>query len=211
MGNCLGRGHCERFGEVGYTCVKYKTQKGLQSRRNNITSIPDKTVTHNLLDTSDVKLSLDNRISVNEKLLNLEKNVLSFVRSNEEVESIKESVDKMVENIASWFGETNPLLKFSHKYLVGSMAEDTRIIEPNEFDYILVLQHLSQTNVVRVERCVREINTYLRYGMVKPHPVNHAHIRLIDKGILNMYSTFVKKITCVHHHLDNTYQLHAKD
>ncbi|XP_045170373.2 uncharacterized protein LOC123532847 [Mercenaria mercenaria] len=80
---------------------------------------------------------------------------LKFKKPPEEINDIKEAVHEMVDSFAKHLENTDPLLAVSHKYAVGSMAEGTKIREPDEFDFILVLKELTADNV-SVETITKE-------------------------------------------------------
>ncbi|XP_060592520.1 uncharacterized protein LOC132747207 isoform X1 [Ruditapes philippinarum] len=75
---------------------------------------------------------------------------LRFHRSDQEVHDIQTAVNVMVERIACTLGKQHGHLKILRVVSVGSMREGTKIREPDEFDFILVLEHLSRPGAIDV-------------------------------------------------------------
>ncbi|XP_053399840.1 uncharacterized protein LOC123557540 [Mercenaria mercenaria] len=107
---------------------------------------------------------------INEFLIYLDREELMFKRSDTEVNDIKDAVGKAVDSFGKYIGKKYPLLAVSHKHAVGSFAEGTRLKEPDEFDFILVLKYFNEENV-SVDRCMKDCEDI---ADVKPH----AHIKI---------------------------------
>ena len=77
---------------------------------------------------------------------------LTFKQSNEEVRSIKKAVNSMVDCIMDEVVAIDERFKMLRKVPVGSMAEGMRIVNPDRFDFMIVLKSLSRPGVIEV-RC----------------------------------------------------------
>ena len=87
-------------------------------------------------------------------------NELEYKRPDAEVECITNDVEAMVKKILTLVGISDPRFEISHQYLVGSMAEGTRIGEPDEFDFLVVLKHFSEPDAIRVIRELEDVRVY---------------------------------------------------
>ena len=106
----------------------------------------------------------------------------------------------MIGNIATKIGKIESAFEISHTYLAGSMAEGTSIIQPNEFDYLVVLKHLSQPGAVEINKQNGETRSCnikempegaivpLDYGFTN----SHAHIKPGNSIIANTFSACIK-------------------
>lgn len=117
----------------------------------------------------------------NEKLKTLINDVvkthLQFKRTNEEVTDIRTAVDEYVDNFSNYLHEVG--LDVSRKYPVGSMAENTRMNEPDEFDFILGLLNYTE-DVIEIEIC-------------QEHPDEGMHLRLRVKNDNNIELDYENK------------------
>ena len=90
---------------------------------------------------------------------------------HQEGHEIKEAVSEMVKRIADQIGYFDERVKINDTLLVGSAAEETRIILPNEFDFLLVLERFSRPGTIRlVHDC--------------PNDVSHVHVIVEDNDLL---------------------------
>lgn len=121
---------------------------------------------------------------------------LKYKLPEEQVDDIKVSVDKMIGNIANGIGETERAFEISHKCLAGSMAEGTSIVKPKEFDYLVVLKHLSQPGAVEIYKYTGEQGSCyddpnIGEGLIPfgyGYTNCHAHIKPGNSIIANMFS-----------------------
>lgn len=80
-----------------------------------------------------------------DSLLKLDK-LHSVDYKNGEVQLIKSKIEAIVENISKRIGELNPILS-NTVVQCGSFYHSSKISAPDEFDFILVLNKLSQPNI----------------------------------------------------------------
>ena len=72
---------------------------------------------------------------------------LSFSMDEREVHDIRNSVIEMVHNITDRIGNIDQRFKIAK---VGSAAEGTQIVQPIEFDFHLIVEHLSQEDAIYI-------------------------------------------------------------
>ena len=75
---------------------------------------------------------------------------LSFSQSNLEVQVVEQLVHKMVNDIAKEAYSADPSFTFGEVIPVESMAEGTRIIKPNEFDFMIVVDRIFVDDVTKI-------------------------------------------------------------
>lgn len=75
---------------------------------------------------------------------------LQFHRSEEEVLDIEKAVNLTAERIASALGKQEESMKIMRIVSVGSMKEGTKIREPDEFDFLLVLEKPSKPGTINI-------------------------------------------------------------
>ncbi|VDI33772.1 Hypothetical predicted protein [Mytilus galloprovincialis] len=147
----------------------------------------------NELQQMNKTLNYDEVEKVNKYLCDLHDRELVFSRSEAEIEDIKIAVEDMVEKVISKFGEYGDrrMYEVSQKYLVGSMAEETRIKEPSEFDFLVVLKNLSVPGALEIVFIDndKDCQNYYRWDV---HTFKHAHLRIKDP---NLRETFGKEYT----------------
>ena len=106
---------------------------------------------------------------------------------HQEGHEIKEAVSEMVERIAYQIGYFDERVKIKETILVGSAAEGTRIILPNEFDFLLVLERFSQPDTMRlVHDC--------------PNDERHVHIIVEDNDLLAQHRDLLNEKRLVYGH-----------
>lgn len=125
---------------------------------------------------------------LNKYLCDLHDRELVFSRSAGEIEDIKLAVEDMVERITSKFVEygDGQMYEVSQKYLVGSMAEGTRIKEPSEFDFLVVLKNLSVPGALEIILIDNEKDCK-NYLTKYDHAFKHAHLQAIDSNLLKTF------------------------
>lgn len=105
-------------------------------------------------------LVLEEIKKINKYLLSLYENELKFKRPEDEVKCITSSVEIIVDSIMTAVGKECPESEISQQYMVGSMAEGTSIIEPNEFDFLVTLKHFSNRsdiNLTAIHDCYYKV------------------------------------------------------
>ena len=73
--------------------------------------------------------------------------------SEQEILNIRTAVDEQVHLLAETIGEVDSRLKLREVIPVGSAREGTQIVRPCEYDYILILETLSQPGGVSLKFC----------------------------------------------------------
>jgi hypothetical protein len=99
---------------------------------------------------------------------NLLKRQINFRLSTEELCDIISSVDFVVETLVATMSSKVGWLQFSRVVKVGSMAEETSVGCPNEFDYLAVLK--TEAGSVQVERICAKRRGY-------------AHVKIADQNL----------------------------
>lgn len=115
-----------------------------------------------------------------------------FSRSAEEIDDIKLSVEDMIERIISKFGDyddSRRVFEVSQKYLVGSMAEETRIIEPSEFDFLVVLKKLSVPGALDII-FIDNKKDCKKYHIRGENAFKHAHLQVKDPNLVKTFDRF---------------------
>ncbi|XP_060607348.1 uncharacterized protein LOC132759562 isoform X2 [Ruditapes philippinarum] len=82
---------------------------------------------------------------------------------SEEAEHIRSAIHFYIKKWLDEVEEINPLFKVKELIGVGSYAEGTKILEPNEFDYLAVIDEFSKPGLLNIDR--DESNFY--EGLVK--------------------------------------------
>lgn len=107
------------------------------------------------------------------------KNELTFKQSDEEVTSIKESVNRMVDCIMDEVVAIDERFDMLRKVPVGSNAEGMRIVNPDEFDFMIVLKSLSRSGVIEVRRQCKDLPSF-------------AHAHIIDDAVREIWHDVCK-------------------
>ena len=106
---------------------------------------------------------------------------------HQEGHEIKLAVSEMVERIAYQIGYFDERVKIKETILVGSAAEGTKIILPNEFDFLLVLERFSQPGTMRlVQDC--------------PNDEKHVQIIVEDNDLLAQHIDLLNEKRLVYGH-----------
>lgn len=140
-------------------------------------------------------LNYDEVEKINKHLLDIHDKQLVFSRSAEEIDDIKLSVEEMIERIISKFSDyddyddSRRVFEVSQKYLVGSMSEETRIIEPSEFDFLVVLKKLSVPGALDIIFIDNEKDCK-KYHIRGEHAFKHAHLQVKDPNLVKTFNRF---------------------
>ena len=139
--------------------------------------------------------------------------------NHQEAHEIQEAVSEMVEHLVESIGHIDSRVRINEVIPVGSAAEGTRIILPNEFDFLLVLDAFSRPGAIRIARdcsndeghvhiIVQENdlltqfekiieNNQLVYGQEESFFVTQKY------GLKNIFQTAAKKATSLVHFNEN--------
>ena len=104
---------------------------------------------------------------------------ICFKLSSQEVSDIRGAVIDLVERIADKLGHIDEKFRIRDVILVGSAREETQITLPGEYDFLLVLDGLSQQGVI-------EIN------MVCLDKENCAHVKVKDDRLKRQFKDLLK-------------------
>ncbi|CAG2188018.1 unnamed protein product [Mytilus edulis] len=107
-----------------------------------------------------------------------EEKKLNFSLCETEVQEINSSVYEIVNRLLAKVSDHDNRFTFSEIIKLGSIAEGTKLIEPNEFDYLCVLKDFSNPDMVRCRK-------------VCSHNPGHAHIFIEDKSLLRKWGSFM--------------------
>ena len=141
------------------------------------------------------KATQNENILLQEFLESIEQEHVVIKRPAEEIDDIRSAIEEMVHNILIKMGEEDPRFKDINQDLlkVGSFYGKTKIKEPDEFDYLVVLDKLNPDEVTLKEDC--ETHPGFRHIIVKEHCKFYEKWRdVLDKGnaIINMGRDKVK-------------------
>lgn len=75
-----------------------------------------------------------------------------FEEGLEEVAHIGDNIHTIVQTLLREFGETNPVFRISKIIPTGSFYENTKVGSPDEFDFMVVLENLSQTGSIELKQ-----------------------------------------------------------
>lgn len=75
---------------------------------------------------------------------------LNLKFSNQEINDIREAVEKLVNKLAEKLGEVDSRIKIAEVILLGSAMERSQIVRPCEYDFALTLDILSEPGVVSI-------------------------------------------------------------
>ena len=93
--------------------------------------------------------------NLNRFLNDLYERKLSLLQDEEEQRDIRDAVMEMVNKIATTVTAADPKFRIGRKLLVGSASEGTQIVLPNEYDFQLVLEELSDAiDLTNVSNCL---------------------------------------------------------
>ncbi|XP_053379968.1 uncharacterized protein LOC123526331 [Mercenaria mercenaria] len=105
------------------------------------------------------------RISPNEENLSpLIEGIVESVQKETKCERADQIRDAIECHLKTWLDEMeniNPLFKVSELIQVGSYAEGTKIIHPDEFDFLAVVDDLSQPGSVIIDKCASGLQSGL--------------------------------------------------
>lgn len=121
---------------------------------------------------------------VNDFLNYVDKEKLQLKRSSKEMEDITAAVNEAVDSFAAYLGKKYPIFEISHKYAVGSMAEGTKILEADEFDFILVLKQFNEhlLDIKQCEECCFERLTDVERELeFMFEGFRHAHVSIPNR------------------------------
>lgn len=149
----------------------------------------------------------DERKTVEEFVRFVVNDKLNFKWSEQEVNGIKEAVNEAIHMLAKMIGEKFQTLEMSHIYAVGSMAEGTRLGNPDEYDFLIVTKPFWSPESFEAKRSYSENECECKskydcmsdtiFG-VKPNEVEtkpHAHIKLTSLDARNLFKTRSKLIS----------------
>lgn len=102
------------------------------------------------------KSGKDKKETLNRFLKDLYLDKVCFKLTEIEVNHIREAVLKLVSSITTMIGLFDHKFKISEVILVGSAKEGTQIIVPEEYDFLLVLESLSQRGTVQIKKVCSE-------------------------------------------------------
>ena len=99
--------------------------------------------------------------------------------NHQEAHEIQEAVSEMVEHLVESIGHIDSRVRINEVIPVGSAAEGTRIILPNEFDFLLVLDAFSRPGAIRIARdCSND--------------EGHVHIIVQENDLLTQFEKIIK-------------------
>ncbi|KAL4237990.1 hypothetical protein ACF0H5_002701 [Mactra antiquata] len=109
-----------------------------------------------------------------ESLVNhIEQHHLRFTKSDKEIEDLKRAVNEYMEKIVYLLKRVAGV-HITSKYLVGSIAENTKIINPDEFDYIFTLHEDHFHDRLDIEI----------HSKCEKHEGTHPHMQLKKSGTI---------------------------
>ena len=126
------------------------------------------------------------------------KNIIEDIASHTRIsythrksQKVEELIYSSIEEIVKEIGKGQPLLKVSEIIKVGSHNEGTKINQPDEFDYLAVLDELSKPGVVIVETKDGETQSGLaKVRVVDEYNVDGKWDKFCSKGYVRcMHST----------------------
>ena len=133
-----------------------------------------------------------------EFLESIEQKHVEMKRPAEEIDDICSAVEEMVHKTLLKMGEDITRFKDLNHYLlkVGSFYGKTKIQEPNEFDYLVVLDELRSNEVTLEEVCAEHPG--FRHIRVKEncnfYDKWHDVINIEEKGLINIGPTRLKRV-----------------
>ena len=75
-----------------------------------------------------------------------------FEEGREEVTHIGDNIQIIVQALLRELGDTNPIFRISKIIPTGSFYENTKVGSPDEFDFMVVLENLSQTGSIELKQ-----------------------------------------------------------
>lgn len=103
-----------------------------------------------------------------------EEKKLDFNLCETEVQEIYSSVHEIVNRILQKVSEHDERFTFDEIIKLGSIAEGTKLIEPNEFDYLCILKDFSNPDIVICRK-------------VCSHNPGHTHVFIEDESLLKKW------------------------
>ena len=98
--------------------------------------------------------------------------------NGQETADIREAVERMVLKITSTVEEISPRFMISEVVLVGSAREETQIIRPEEYDFLLILGTLSRPGVLEIKKTCKDRE-------------NFVHVILKDKDVKKQFRDLI--------------------
>ncbi|XP_045211940.1 uncharacterized protein LOC123563286 isoform X2 [Mercenaria mercenaria] len=104
---------------------------------------------------------------------------VNFIRKDvisEEAKLLGDAIYQHLRNLIYEAGKTDTCYKVTELLRVGSYHEQTKINSPDEFDFIAVLDQMSEPGMVKVQTLDKDgVNMHLRF--------DHEHVKLIDPDV----------------------------
>lgn len=129
-------------------------------------------------DSKLATLNAEQKETLNQFFNHLYDNMLQLQESDQVIFDIREAVREIVRDLAMKIGDIDKRFKIGDIILVGSAMEGTRNITPNEYDFLLVLDVLSQPGVISVSQNCR-------------YSEGHVHITVENNDIKTQYKAML--------------------
>ena len=123
-------------------------------------------------------LNAEQKETLNQFFNHLYDDMLQLQESDQVIFDIREAVREIVRDVAMKIGDIDKRFKIGDIILVGSAMEGTRNISPNEYDFLLVLDVLSQPGVISFSQNCR-------------YSEGHVHITVENNDIKTQYKAML--------------------
>ena len=152
-----------------------QNQKKVNQSNSSISKVTD-TSPKSLVDPNE---NTDPETCVSRFYDDLDKDKLAFKFDKAELTDLESAVQELVEIIVEKVGKIDDRFKCSQVLAVGSHKEGTKIIQPDEFDFLAVIDELSKPEVVQAVKVCED-----RPGFM--------HLRVLDENLKTRWKDFMR-------------------
>ena len=125
------------------------------------------------------KSEKEKRDTLNKFYNDLYADKIRFKLNSQEVNDIREAVIECVMTISDKLGHIDEKFRIRDVILVGSAREGTQIISPDEYDFLFVIDALSQQNLIEINKvCIEK--------------ENGVHIKVLDGRLKRNFKNLLK-------------------
>ena len=140
---------------------------------------------------------IEKDLALTKYIENTVRHELKFKETKDEVDAIRKAVYDMVDSIMKEVQYVDRRFEILRKIPVGSMAEETRIVKPDEFDFMIVLKELSVHNLLEIRHDCNTLRSFVHVE-ITDSAVREVWSDVCENGILKSTksSKFIDRLIC---------------
>ena len=140
---------------------------------------------------------IEKDLALTKYIENTVRHELKFKETKDEVDAIRKAVYDMVDSIMEEVQRVDRRFEILRKIPVGSMAEETRIVKPDEFDFMIVLKELSGHNRLEIRHDCNTLRSFVHVE-ITDSAVREVWSDVCENGILKSTksSKFIDRLIC---------------